>query len=113
MNKYVYIFSNGEYSDYSVNCLLVNEKKYSEEELEELVEEFKEYYTEPEEMDTLYRSAFIEERLFEFLKERGFERIYPIGEINLSYSKIKNLKSRTPRSPQKKDSSFFRLEGSK
>lgn len=111
MDKFIYIFSQGEYSGYSINCLLVNETKYSEDELDELVKEFKESYTEPEEKDSTYSPPLIEERLFKFLEERGFERIYAIGEINLPYSDVEDMKAQDPHSHQKKDPSFFRLEG--
>jgi hypothetical protein len=74
---YIYLISIGDYSSYSVDSLLLSEKRISKEELDKLkneaIAEFEKVrYTEKQ----------FDFHLREFLISKGYKIVYPAGEFH-------------------------------
>jgi hypothetical protein len=73
MDNYIYLISYGEYSSYSVNALMLSDKRLNKEELKNLELEAERICTQlenPHDFD-----------IEKFLRDKGFRVFYPTGEF--------------------------------
>lgn len=109
---YIYIISTGVYSDYQVDCLAANPKRYTKAELETLVNEIKNEYKKRGYSTRKYEveDDKVDEIFYEKLTKNGFKMIYPAGEFHHSdYSCFDDIRAYVPWVSENKEPSALRI----
>lgn len=94
MELFIYIISTGAYSSYSVECLAISKRKWSDVELDKLIDIVKTNYINKGNPNGEYQvdNSQLWNELDLVLTKNGFSIVYPAGEFHYDdYSSMEDL----------------------
>lgn len=109
---YLYIVSSGEHSDYELEFFALHEQQFTEEEMEQILNETKVNYISKgyRTDDYCVENLKLEEEFKSALRSKGFKIVYPVGEFHLlNYDKLGDLKASVPWNVKDREPSALRI----